>query len=475
MTAGHHVPRELISSHPHDPVPPAPHLRSARGQILNAIAGLFQTEAHLQRHLIARDLSVLYAAALFEDFEPVEVAHSVGRAGNGVLNGIITALVRGADQFEKLINLVCHGVAPAVVDDGRHADVVEMNIRAPGYKHSAIAATVHAGWQSDELLNDGLREGIRREELSRIDARVVEAHAPVQARAGGAAGLADRADHVAARDVLARLHVDALHMAVHGHQALAVVDEHGVAVEEVIAGRDHASRRGCAHAAPGRGGDVAAAVRGARQAVEDAAPAERAAQGSVRGELELQRHLYRFAKRGEGGVHFLFVAFDALQILRRGFDLAFVLDGEALRLVSLVVYREALRGLSAVAITYRDDMFTEGAVERQTHDGVPRVIVAYHHRALLVEIGARCRAGAVLERDHRDAARHGRGFRQCRGKKAGRKNQQEREGEVLHDVSFSSTMQIKRPRAIRASMRSPILTASVSRTIAPFGTCCTMA
>src|SRR3569833_1500243 len=125
-----------------------------------------------------------------------------------------------------------------------------MNIRAPGYKHSAIAATVHAGRQSDELLNGGLGEGVGREKQSRIDARVDEAHAPVQVWAGGAAGLADRADHVAARDVLARLHVDALHVAVHGHQALAVVDEHGVAVEEVIAGRDHASRRGCAHEAP---------------------------------------------------------------------------------------------------------------------------------------------------------------------------------------------------------------------------------
>src|SRR3569832_488367 len=213
----------------------------------------------------------------------------------------------------------------------------------------------------------------------------------------------------------------------------------------------------------------------ARGRARGTAQAERAAQGSVRGELELQRHLYCFAFRGVGGVHFLFVAFDALQLHRRGLDLEYVIDGEALRLVSLVVYREALRGLSAGAITYRDDMFTEGAVERQTHDGVPRVIVAYHHRALLVVFGAWCRAGAVLERDHRDAARHGRVFRQCRGKKAGRKNQQEREGEVLHDVSFSSTMQIKRPRALRASMRSPILTASVSRTIAPFGTCCTMA
>src|SRR3569832_1452666 len=229
-----------------------------------------------------------------------------------------------------------------------------MNIRAPGYKHSAIAATVHAGRQSDELLNGGLGEGVGREKQSRIDARVVEAHAPVQVWAGGAAGLADRADHVAARDVLARLHVDALHVAVHGHQALAVVDEHGVAVEEVIAGRDHASRRGCAHEAPGRGGDVEAAVRGARQAVDDAAQAERAAQGPVRGELELQRHLGRFAKRGEGGVHFLLVAADAFHIFGRGFDLAFVLDGEALRLVSLVAYREALRGLRAVAVAYRD-------------------------------------------------------------------------------------------------------------------------
>src|SRR3569832_2422932 len=100
MTAGHHVPRELISSHPHDPVPPAPHLRSARGQILNAIAGLFQTEAHLQRHLIARDLSVLYAAAQNKNNKPNKKTHKNNHTNKNKKNGIITALVRGADQFE---------------------------------------------------------------------------------------------------------------------------------------------------------------------------------------------------------------------------------------------------------------------------------------------------------------------------------------------------------------------------------------
>src|SRR5258708_4570371 len=77
-----------------------------------------------------------------------------------------------------------------------------------------------------------------------IDARVVEADRPVQVRAGHPAGSADLADSVAARDTGALRDIDAAQMVVHGDQSLAVVEEHGEPVEEIIADLDHGARCG---------------------------------------------------------------------------------------------------------------------------------------------------------------------------------------------------------------------------------------
>src|SRR5690625_5468664 len=73
----------------------------------------------------------------------------------------------------------------------------------------------------------------------RIHHSAVQCHAPVQMRTGDAAGSADGAEHVAGFDLLAGLHRDFVHVAVHGNEAAAVVEENGVAVEIKISAIDH--------------------------------------------------------------------------------------------------------------------------------------------------------------------------------------------------------------------------------------------
>ncbi|MNF87192.1 hypothetical protein D3C84_696510 [compost metagenome] len=58
-------------------------------------------------------------------------------------------------------------------------------------------------------------------------------------RAGRTTRRPDLADHAAPGKLLPHLHIDLRHMAEHADEALAVVDEHGVAVEEVIADENH--------------------------------------------------------------------------------------------------------------------------------------------------------------------------------------------------------------------------------------------
>jgi len=103
---------------------------------------------------------------------------------------------------------------------------------------------------------------------------------------GGAAGLAHQADYVAARQLLPFFYHDFLHVAVHGDQPLAVVDEHGIAVEEIIADGGHPSRRRGMDGCPGVGGDIQATVGIARFTIEDAAQSERAAYRTLRRQVE---------------------------------------------------------------------------------------------------------------------------------------------------------------------------------------------
>src|SRR3546814_17052979 len=62
--------------------------------------------------------------------------------------------------------------------------------------------------------------------------------------AGGTPGRADLAEHLASHKLVADLHANFGEMAEHADQPLAVVDENGLAVEEVVTGEyDLAGRR----------------------------------------------------------------------------------------------------------------------------------------------------------------------------------------------------------------------------------------
>ena len=63
-------------------------------------------------------------------------------------------------------------------------------------------------------------------------------------------GHADGADAGARGDALAGFHVDRAQMAVHADQAAAVIDEHGIAVEKIIARVDHGACDGASTGVP---------------------------------------------------------------------------------------------------------------------------------------------------------------------------------------------------------------------------------
>ena len=79
------------------------------------------------------------------------------------------------------------------------------------------------------------------EEQVRIDAGVVQANTPVKVRAGNSAGLTHVPKILPLIDALAYLYANAAHVAVHGDQSLAVINQHSIAIEEVITCGDNSS------------------------------------------------------------------------------------------------------------------------------------------------------------------------------------------------------------------------------------------
>ena len=112
------------------------------------------------------------------------------------------------------------------------------------------------------------------EEKFGIDRCVVENDRPVQMRAGDAAGGADGTKDFALFYRLTVAHVDPRQVHVGADQALAVVDENGIAVEEIVAGIGDDPIGRCLDRRPGADRHIQAGVRVARQAVENAAQAE---------------------------------------------------------------------------------------------------------------------------------------------------------------------------------------------------------
>src|SRR5690348_17244267 len=80
--------------------------------------------------------------------------------------------------------------------------------------------------------------------LPRADRRAGDAHFPVQVRAGGEAGRADEADHVAGVDRLTDADQDLRLVEVAGQHAEAVINRHEIAANIEMAGVDNAPSRG---------------------------------------------------------------------------------------------------------------------------------------------------------------------------------------------------------------------------------------
>jgi tRNA-dihydrouridine synthase C len=146
-------------------------------------------------------------------------------------------------------------------------------------RHHPEAEAAHAALRcinDPRELTAALAQAARslEEEERRIDHHPVQADGPVQVRAGDPPGGADAGDALTRRDPLAHLHLGGVQVAVHREQAAAVVEPDGVAVEEVVADIDHLAGRRAEHGRADRRGDVHAAVRIARLAIEDTAQAE---------------------------------------------------------------------------------------------------------------------------------------------------------------------------------------------------------
>src|SRR5450631_1685422 len=98
--------------------------------------------------------------------------------------------------------------------------------------------------------------------LVRVDGHVVDAHFVVEVGAGGAAGLADIADDLAAGDVLAGEDNHAGKMAVYGVYAVAVVDRDFAAVAILLGGLGDEAVAGSADESSSWCRDVDAGVEG---------------------------------------------------------------------------------------------------------------------------------------------------------------------------------------------------------------------
>src|SRR5690606_20671670 len=101
-------------------------------------------------------------------------------------------------------------------------------------------------------------------------------------------GGAHRTYPVAALHFGTRLDVDGRQMAEHADEALPVVDENGLAVEEIVACQYDSTAGGCPHRCSRGRSNVQARVRVAFLPVEEAPQTEGAAQAPGHGPVHLQ-------------------------------------------------------------------------------------------------------------------------------------------------------------------------------------------
>ena len=221
-------------------------------------------------------------------------------------------------------------------------------------------------------------------------------------RPGHATGHADLADLLPTRHARAVFHDNPVQMVVHRDQPLAVVEEHGVAVEEIIAGVDHDAGRGRDHHRARGRGDVEPAVRRARLVVEEAPQAEAAAQPPARRQVEMQRRLRQLGPGMERLLDQLLLARNPLEVFGIRLDQALVCNGEVLGLVFLGPDRECQFAARA-AIAHGQALFARNGLQRQPDHRLPLVLMVYHHHALAIEARVRDRLGVGEKRNEGDA------------------------------------------------------------------------
>src|SRR5690606_17634375 len=115
----------------------------------------------------------------------------------------------------------------------------------------------------------------RADESRRVDTRIVEADVPVRVRPDGATGGTDLAEDFGTTELLDDLHIDLREVTEHADQPLAMVDEHRLAIEEVVAGENHLAGGRRLDRCAGLGGEIQPRMRIAFFTVEEAAQAER--------------------------------------------------------------------------------------------------------------------------------------------------------------------------------------------------------
>ena len=160
-----------------------------------------------------------------------------------------------------------------------------------------------------------------------------------------------------------------------------MVQPDGATVEEVVPHIHHLARQRCHDGRAGGGGNVHAAVRIARLAVEDAAQAEAAgaAPGAGLAHLQVPRLRCRAAEQGHDGLLVRPFALVACQVLGREVD-GLGRDLQLLLGVALVAHG-IVHGLGAVVAVHGDRVHAQLGRQRNADQGRPLDHVAHHqHR-----------------------------------------------------------------------------------------------
>src|SRR5688572_27686179 len=228
----------------------------------------------------------------------------------------------------------------------------------------------------------------------------------MQVWAGDPPGGADIAQYLADLELLSDLDTHLREVAVHGHQALAVIDDHVVAVEEVTAHVHHATRERRLDRGTRWRSDVHATVRLARFAIEHAAQTERA--GAPARHRLTQSKCGRSIRREslERGAHLFGFAGHAGFVLGREIHLA---RGhlELLHRVLLGRHLESDLPLVRARLLHAYAIFARFGVERNADDRHParRLACHQHGAAGIGDYRTFVRPAWQLERHH--AARYG--------------------------------------------------------------------